>query len=354
MPTSPSAHSLFQRVARAAGTLALALVILAGCGGDNSNDTGDADSPAYQIGESVSDSTVAAIVSSEYGTDTLQTQAFRQQLKMYMQQMSPSQMGEEQQRELHRTIIDQFASRHVLIGEARATGVQPDTGQVNSQLRQMRSRFPSEDAFQKALASSNMTEDSLRVMMRDRVRLQMMQEDLAASAEEPTSDEVEQYRQDQQQEEVRARHILFRVSEDAPSDTVEAVRERAETILDSIQSGSADFAGLAERHSEGPTASRGGDLGYFTKDRMVEPFAEAAYALQDSGDVAEEPVRTQYGFHIIQLTGRRMQELMDTSQARQSMMTERRRTAVEDARDDLLAKATVRINPDVVNADLTE
>jgi peptidyl-prolyl cis-trans isomerase C len=125
----------------------------------------------------------------------------------------------------------------------------------------------------------------------------------------------------------------------------------AQAILDSAQTG-ADFAGLARRHSEGPTASRGGDLGYFTRDRMVEPFADAAFALPDSGAVTDEPVRTRFGFHIVQLTGRRMQAMMDSSQARRTLMNERRQTALEDQRDELLAKATVRINPSVVEANL--
>lgn len=347
-----TARLSLHRAALTTGALLLAIVVLAGCGGGESNASNGDDGPAYQLGEAISDTSIAAIVSSEYGTDTLQAQAFQQQMGMLMQQMPPNQMNDERRQELQRNILNQFATRHVLTGEARATGVQPDTAQVNMELRQMRGRFQNEEAFRQALASSNMTEDSLRILVRDRVRMRQMQQDMASSAEQPTADEVQQYREDQQQEEVRASHILFRVSQNAPSDTVDSVRARAESVLDSVQSGDIEFATAAERHSEGPTSSRGGDLGYFTKDRMVTPFADAAFALQDSGAVTNELVRTQYGFHIIQLTGRRMQELMDSTQARQAMMNERRRTAVEDARDELLSKATVRLNPDVVNAGL--
>ncbi len=348
----PIAHSRLHRAALTAGALLLALVVLTGCGGSDSDASNGDEGPAYQIGEAISDTSIAAIVSSEYGTDTLQAQAFRQQMSMFMQQMPPNQMDDQRRQELQRNILNQFASRHVLTGEARAAGIQPDTAQVNMQLRQMRGRFPNEEAFREALASSNMTQDSLRGLVRDRVRLQQMQQEMAASAEQPSSEEVQQYREDQQQEEVRASHILFRVGQNAPSDTVDSVRARAESVLDSVQSGEVDFATLAERHSDGPTSSRGGDLGYFTRDRMVTPFADAAFALQDSGAVTNELVRTQYGFHIIQLTGRRMQELMDSTQARQTMMNERRRAAVEEARDELLSKTTVRINPDVVDAGL--
>lgn len=338
----------------AALTVAVAAVLaLVGCGSGTSSegDSEDDDPIAYQVGTPLSDTSYALVVSSEYGSDTLAAADYRQQVQLLMRRIPPNQMGEEQRQEMHRNIVQQFATRHVLLGEARATGVTADTAQVNMQMRQMRSQFQSEEEFQNALASSGMTMDSLRSMAAARIRMQAMQEEQASAVEPPSESDIEQYRRDQQQEEISARHILFQVGQNAPQDTVDSVRAVAQAILDSAQAG-ADFAALARRHSEGPTASRGGDLGYFTRDRMVEPFADAAYALADSGSIASEPVRTRFGFHVIQLTGRRMQQLMDTSQARRNLTNERRQEALETWRDELLAKATVRINPDVVEAEL--
>jgi len=329
-----------------------AIFMLAGCGNaSSSNGSAEEDAVAYQVGEPLQDSSYAIIVSSEYGSDTLTAADYSQQVQLLMRRIPPNQMNEERRQDLHRNLVQQFATRHVLLGEARTTGVSADTAQVNMQMRQMRSQFQSEEEFQKALAASGMTEDSLRNMAAARVRMQALQEQMASDVNAPSESEIEQYRRDQQQEEISARHILFRVGENAPQDTVDSVRSTAQTILDSAQSGT-DFGALARRHSEGPTASRDGDLGYFTRDRMVEPFADAAFALSDSGDIATEPVRTRFGYHVIQLTGRRMQQMMDTSQARQSLMNEQRQTALEEQRDELLAKAMVRVNPQVVEVDL--
>jgi len=335
------------------GVLAVSVTLFAGCGGSGDGSTsGDSDPVAYTVGNALTDSTLAVVVTSDYGADTLQAAQYRGQIRSFLQRMPPNQQSEDQLQQLHRNLVDQFVTRHVLIGEAGAEGIEADTARVNMQLRQMRSRFPNEQAFQQAMAASGMTEDSLRSMVAEQVRAQTLQEQMTDAAEAPTPEEIDAYRQEQQQEEVSARHILFRVEEGAPEDTVEAVRTRAEAILDSAQAPGADFAALARQYSEGPTSSRGGDLGYFTADRMVEPFSEAAYALADSGDVSTELVRTQYGFHIIQLTGRRMQEMMDTSQARQALAGERQQEAFEEGRDALLSNATVRINPDIVEADL--
>lgn len=87
------------------------------------------------------------------------------------------------------------------------------------------------------------------------------------------------------EEERRARHILLETEEDAANVIAE---------LD----GGADFATLAAERSTGPSASNGGDLGWFGRGRMVPPFEEAAFALE-VGAYSETPVETQFGFHVL-------------------------------------------------------
>ena len=89
--------------------------------------------------------------------------------------------------------------------------------------------------------------------------------------------------------EVRASHILVRTKEDA------------EILLKQIRSGK-DFAEIASRFSLCPSGKSGGDLGFFGHGVMVQPFDEAAFALSEIGDVSE-PVETQFGWHLIKLTG---------------------------------------------------
>jgi peptidyl-prolyl cis-trans isomerase C len=88
-------------------------------------------------------------------------------------------------------------------------------------------------------------------------------------------------------QEYKARHIL--VEEEA----------RARELIVELDGG-ADFSTLAEEHSTGPSAPRGGDLGWFRTDTMVPPFAEAVTAMEP-GSYSAEPVQTQFGWHIISL-----------------------------------------------------
>ena len=167
------------------------------------------------------------------------------------------------------------------------------------------------------------------------------------SAAEPSAQELEAFRREQS-EQVRAQHILFKVPDPAQKD---AVVERAEAVLDSVKTG-ADFAEMARRHSQGPSAPQGGDLDYFSQRDMVAPFSEAAFALSDSGDVAPELVETPFGYHIIRLLGRRTNPLMDSTQAHALMMRDRQREAFEEGYRQLSQKAIIRVNPTVVDADL--
>ncbi len=91
-------------------------------------------------------------------------------------------------------------------------------------------------------------------------------------------------------EEIHARHILL------PTEAA------AKAALARVKAGE-DFAKVANEVSKDP-ASKGGDLGWFTKDRMVPEFAEAAFKLKP-GQISD-PVKTQFGWHIIQVEGERM------------------------------------------------
>jgi peptidyl-prolyl cis-trans isomerase C len=92
------------------------------------------------------------------------------------------------------------------------------------------------------------------------------------------------------EEEVHARHILVPTEDEAKAIEVELKK-------------GADFATLAKQKSKDPGAAEGGDLGYFTKDQMVPEFADAAFKL-DKGQISD-PVKTQFGWHIIKVEDKR-------------------------------------------------
>ncbi len=112
---------------------------------------------------------------------------------------------------------------------------------------------------------------------------------LSDEAEHKVYDEA--VKQAPSEQEVRARHILV------------PTEEEAKAILAQLKNG-ADFAALAKEKSKDPGAAEGGDLGYFTKEQMVPEFAAIAFKL-DKGQISD-PVKTQFGWHIIKVEDKRI------------------------------------------------
>jgi peptidyl-prolyl cis-trans isomerase D len=114
----------------------------------------------------------------------------------------------------------------------------------------------------------------------------------------------ERNRQDfRQKAEVKARHILFAVDKNATREMVEEARERARRLRERIESGETDFAAAAREHSQGPSASEGGSLGWVAKGEVLAPFQEEAFSLEP-GQIGG-PVRTRKGWHLIKVKDRR-------------------------------------------------
>ncbi|KIX11906.1 SurA N-terminal domain-containing protein [Dethiosulfatarculus sandiegensis] len=99
-------------------------------------------------------------------------------------------------------------------------------------------------------------------------------------------------------ERVKASHILFRLPEGASKTEIEAVRKKAEEVMALAKKDGADFAELAKQHSEGPTSTRGGDLGYFAQGNLFPSFEKKAFAMK-TGDI--DLVKTPVGWHVIKV-----------------------------------------------------
>ena len=119
-----------------------------------------------------------------------------------------------------------------------------------------------------------------------------------------------------QKEQVKVRHILLPVAADGSDDA--AVQAKAQALLAQLRGG-ADFAALAREYSSDKgSASRGGELGWFARGRMVPAFEAAAFALQKPGELSA-PVKTQYGWHIIELLDRRPAGSVSVEQVREQL-----------------------------------
>lgn len=141
-------------------------------------------------------------------------------------------------------------------------------------------------------------------------------------------------------EKVHARHILIRVAENASEEEIKKAEESAGDIAAKIREGE-DFIEAAKKYGQDPSAAQGGDLGFFTREQMVKPFADAAFSLAE-GELSE-PVRTQFGFHVIKVEEKQAakQRTLDEvkEELRVALAVEAAAEALQEKTDAVLAAA---------------
>ena len=136
----------------------------------------------------------------------------------------------------------------------------------------------------------------------------------------------EAIKQTPNEDEVHARHILV------------ATEGEAKDIEAQLKNG-ADFAALAKQKSKDPGAAEGGDLGYFTKEQMVPEFAEAAFKL-DKGQISD-PVKTQFGWHIIKIEDKRIKPTPTFDEVKGQLQNYVARRAQAELVENLRKSATI-------------
>jgi peptidyl-prolyl cis-trans isomerase C len=141
------------------------------------------------------------------------------------------------------------------------------------------------------------------------------------------------------QPEVHARHILFRVSDPNDKAASKTAEDKVKATIARIKKGE-DFVTLANTLTEDPSGKQnGGDLGYFTRDQMVPEFSEVAFRL-DKGQVSD-PVKTQFGWHVLKVEDKRTREPPPFEQVRDQIENFASRKAQVDYVTKLRADAKI-------------
>ncbi|MCP3017596.1 SurA N-terminal domain-containing protein [Cupriavidus basilensis] len=132
---------------------------------------------------------------------------------------------------------------------------------------------------------------------------------------------IARFRTDEQR---RASHILIGSPKDAPAAERQAAKEKATKLLEDLRKHPETFADVARKQSQDPgSAEKGGDLGFMGRGALVKPFEDAMYALKD-GQISDV-VETDYGYHIIKLTGIKPAETKPLEQVRTELEAELRK-----------------------------
>lgn len=219
---------------------------------------------------------------------------------------------------MRKRVLDVLIAQELLWQQARELGYVASDEEVRAEVARVRAGYRTEGMFLSKLREGGFDEKSHAVDVKRRLSVRkLIAADIAPKVTVTEAEVHEFYIANPDKfvrpEEVHARHILIKVAEDADDATRQDARARIEAIHTEA-TGGADFAELARQRSEGPSASRGGDLGFFGRGRMVKPFEQAAFALQPGA--ISEPVRTRFGYHVIKVEARRAGDIVPEVEVR--------------------------------------
>jgi len=189
----------------------------------------------------------------------------------------------------------------------------------------------------------------------DRYREQLMVEKLLSrevlSVSPPSPTEVEEFWTANRElfavpELTRLSHILIRPGAD---ESEEETVERCRAIRARLEAGE-DFAELAEEFSQGSSAVRGGDLGYFREDQIIPEFRSVAGELE-AGEISD-PVRTEYGYHLLTVTDLKPSREKTLEESREEviavLLAEKRKARFETVRAALADSTSIWKNRDLI------
>jgi peptidyl-prolyl cis-trans isomerase D len=295
--------------------------------------------------------TWAAKVNGETVSPTEFDQQYGQLARLYQQQGAPD-LNALMQTRLRQMAMEQLVQRELVDQEAQREGVVVTDGEVSAAIKALPSfqsegrfdlelyqravtnvygspgkfeeRMRKDLAYQKMVAllrgTAKVTDEEVKdawVAENDRLALELARFPYALARPEvkATDAQVQDYvakngekleayykghpaRFDRPKR-MRARHILVSAPESAPQDAQEAAKKKIDALAERVKKGE-DFAKLAQESSEDPgSKAKGGDLGFFGPGVMAKPFEDAAAKLSP-GQVSE-PIRTQFGWHLVKL-----------------------------------------------------
>jgi foldase protein PrsA len=262
------------------------------------------------------------------------------------QQQQQQQQGQAQDIEgLTRQALEGLIQFQLVLDGVRDAGVQIDEGDVDARMSQLKSQVEAQGRkYEDVLREQNLTDAVVRDQQRVQLAVDLMAVKLVPYKPDAELLKVLDKRKDEFLE-LHVRHVLVKDKQ-----TADKARRELEA--------SGDWRGVAKRLSIDPQSKeKAGDLGFIAKGQTVKPFETAEYGLAGQGTCKDktqgscaspisQPVKTQFGFHVLQVVGVRMPQLDNDLRAKlEPTVKDRRQQAVQRWFDGLVKQADVTVNP---------
>ena len=225
-------------------------------------------------------------------------------------------------------VINQLIIQEILDQEADARGIKVTNKDMDEALKEIMDKMGGRDQLMNVLKQNGVSVSAFKKDLKNQVKMQKLANEVGkikvtdADCKNFYNKNLSKFKHDKQ---VRASHILiganpYQIQQELTSDPKNKIDDKelkakveevmaqkkaeAEKIAKELQADNSKFAAYAKKYSEDPnSAKQGGDLGFFAKDTMVKEFADAAFKAKPN--TVTDPVKSQFGYHIILVTDRR-------------------------------------------------
>jgi peptidyl-prolyl cis-trans isomerase C len=209
-------------------------------------------------------------------------------------------------------IRDTLINRTLLLQQAQSAGIDAKDTAVAKALDEFKAAFKDQTAYQNALTEMGFSEEMLKRQINQGLTIKTLIDKEVLQKISVSDKQIRAFYDDnpnlfRKPEQVKASHILVQVPEGA----AEVKQAEALTAIQALKlriDNGENFAALAQENSDCPSKTKGGDLGFFSREQMVPPFSEAAFALQPGQ--TSDVVQTRFGYHLIRVTERQAEQTM--------------------------------------------
>lgn len=222
---------------------------------------------------------------------------------------------EEPNEEAKRRAVEQLIDAYLLLQEAKSSSIEIENFEIEDEFLDLTLKFDSKEDFDNMLNDNNLTYDKMKDRIRDELLIKRFVKDTFPPPNEiPLTKLNEIYNENKDsfttQEMIKASHILIKGND---TDSLEKITKIKKTI-----NCPEDFFSKVEELSECPSCCSFGDLGYFGRGKMVKAFEDVAFKLKIHE--ISNPVKTQFGYHLIMVTDKKKSKLAAFDEVKEALI----------------------------------
>ena len=249
----------------------------------------------------------------------------REELVSFIKTYLPEQgisLKDTDMREIEKQMLQNLINRKLLLALAREKHLTPSEDIIREQIEKTKAAAGSEEVFLQELQKRRLTEKSLRDgLIEDLSIVQYLNQFVFNSINISETDVKAAYTNNAEQfrtpRERRVKQIMFKLGSNPSNEDLTKTKQRAEQVYKELTDNPENFDELAKKYSDGPTRTKGGDLGFITYNQLDPEFSDPVFR-SPLGEISPI-IQTKYGFHIVKVTEERGGEIAIYNQVKDAI-----------------------------------